>query len=206
MSLITPEFLITSLIVVVAPGTGALYTIATGLSAGSRMSYAAALGCTLGIIPHMLAAVTGLAAILHGSPLAFEGVRYLGVAWLLYLAWTTLRQRGSLRLDAADTARSAGKIIAHAVLINLLNPKLPLFFLAFLPQFMRRDSPSPTEDMLLLSAIFMLMTLLVFMLYGAFSAAMRRHVLTRPAILRGLSLAFATGFVALGIRLILTPR
>ena len=71
-------------------------------------------------------------------------------------------QRGSLRLDAPDTARSAGKIIAHAVLINLLNPKLPLFFLAFLPQFMRSDSPSPTEDMLLLSAIFMLMTLLVF--------------------------------------------
>lgn len=184
MALISPEFLLTSLIVVIAPGTGTLYTIATGLAAGRRMSFAAAFGCTLGIIPHMLAAITGLAAILHCTPGAFELVKYAGVAWLLYLAWATLTQRGSLSMEGVGQ-RNPRQVISHAILINLLNPKLPLFFLAFLPQFMQRGSASPVREMLILSAMFMLMTLLVFMLYGAFAAAMRGYVLTRPRVLGG---------------------
>nr|WP_224227471.1 LysE family translocator [Klebsiella michiganensis] len=159
MAFITPEFLLTSLIVVIAPGTGTLYTIATGLAAGRGMSFAAAFGCTLGIIPHMLAAITGLAAILHSTPGAFELVKYAGVAWLLYLAWATLTQRGSLNVEGVEQ-RNPRQVISHAILINLLNPKLPLFFLAFLPQFIQRGSASPIGEMLILSAVFMLMTLL----------------------------------------------
>lgn len=139
MAFISPEFLLTSLIVVIAPGTGTLYTIATGLTAGRRMSFAAAVGCTLGIIPHMLAAITGLAAILHSTPGAFELVKFAGVAWLLYLAWATLTQRGSLSVTGIEQ-RNSRQVISHAILINLLNPKLPLFFLAFLPQFIQRNS------------------------------------------------------------------
>lgn len=205
MSLISPEFLLTSLIVVIAPGTGTLYTIATGLSAGRRMSFAAAFGCTLGIIPHMLAAITGLAAILHSTPGAFELVKYAGVAWLLYLAWATLTQRGSLSVENGER-RNLLQVITHAILINLLNPKLPLFFLAFLPQFIHSNSASPIKKMLILSGIFMLMTLLIFMLYGAFSAAMRGYVLTRPRVLQGLRVSFAAGFVGLGIKLILAQK
>lgn len=205
MSLISPEFLLTSLIVVIAPGTGTLYTIATGLSTGRRMSFAAAFGCTLGIIPHMLAAITGLAAILHSTPGAFELVKYAGVAWLLYLAWATLTQRGSLSVENGER-RNLLQVITHAILINLLNPKLPLFFLAFLPQFIHSDSASPIKEMLILSGIFMLMTLLIFMLYGAFSAAMRGYVLTRPRVLQGLRVSFAAGFVGLGIKLILAQK
>lgn len=202
MSLISPEFLLTSLIVVIAPGTGTLYTIATGLAAGKHMSFAAALGCTLGIIPHMLAAITGLAAILHSTPGAFNLVKYAGVVWLLYLAWATLAQRGSLSVEGG-VKRNSRQVITHAILINLLNPKLPLFFLAFLPQFIQHNSASPVREMLILSAVFMLMTLLVFMFYGAFSAAMRGYVLTRPRVLQGLRVSFAAGFVGLGIKLIL---
>lgn len=205
MAFITPEFLLTSLIVVIAPGTGTLYTIATGLASGRGMSFAAAFGCTLGIIPHMLAAITGLAAILHSTPGAFELVKYAGVAWLLYLAWATLTQRGSLNVEGVEQ-RNPRQVISHAILINLLNPKLPLFFLAFLPQFIQRGSASPIGEMLILSAVFMLMTLLVFMLYGAFSAAMRGYVLSRPRVLQGLRACFAAGFVGLGIKLILAQR
>lgn len=142
MSFISPEFLLTSLLVVLAPGTGTLYTIATGLAAGRRRSFAAAFGCTLGIIPHLLAAVTGLAALLHRTPELFGAIKYLGVAWLLYMAWNTLAQRGALTPESRDKADSPLKIITHAVMINLLNPKLPLFFFAFLPQFIRSDAAS----------------------------------------------------------------
>ena len=84
------EFLITSLIVVASPGTGVLVTLAAGLSRGTRAAVVAAFGCTLGIVPHMLAAITGLAALLHTSALAFQAVKYAGVAYLLYMAWSTL--------------------------------------------------------------------------------------------------------------------
>ncbi|MFK3703417.1 threonine/homoserine/homoserine lactone efflux protein [Raoultella sp. BIGb0138] len=205
MSLISPEFLFTALMVVIAPGTGTLYTIATALTAGRGSSFAAALGCTLGIIPHLLAAVTGLAAILLRVPAAFAAIKLLGVGWLLYMAWTTLRQGDALTPDGHGHGGSPREIVLHAVLINLLNPKLPLFFLAFLPQFIRSDSATPLQEMLTLSGAFMLMTLLIFMLYGAFAAAMRGYVLTRPRVLLGLRVAFAAGFVGLGIKLMLTP-
>lgn len=203
---ISAEFLMTSFIVVVSPGTGALYTIATGLSRGTALSVAAALGCTLGIIPHMVAAVTGLAAILHTSEMAFEFIKIMGVTWLLYMAWDTLRHNGALQVKSASDGKSPLKIIIHAVLINLLNPKLSLFFLAFLPQFINAGAASPVSDMLILSGVFMLMTLLVFMLYGACAAFMRGQVLARPGVLIGLRVFFAAGFVGLGVKLFLTSR
>jgi threonine/homoserine/homoserine lactone efflux protein len=129
------EFLVTSLIVVVSPGTGVLYTLAAGLSRGSRASIVAAFGCTLGIVPHMAAAIMGLAALLHASALAFHAFKYLGVAYLLYMAWATLKERGALRVETQSGPRSAARVITAAILVNLLNPKLSIFFFAFLPQF-----------------------------------------------------------------------
>ncbi|WP_050318448.1 LysE family translocator [Yersinia alsatica] len=200
------EFLITSLIVVISPGTGALYTIATGLGSGVKQSLIAAVGCTLGIIPHMLAAITGLAAIFHTSAAAFGIIKFLGVIWLLYMAWITLKQNGPLQVESTSETATPLKVIVHAVLINLLNPKLSLFFLAFLPQFISTETISPTHDMLILSGIFMLMTLLIFMLYGVFSSFMRGHILSRPKVMRILRASFSLSFIGLGIKLILTQR
>ncbi len=145
------EFLITSFIVVVSPGTGVLYTLAAGLSRGSRASVVAAFGCTLGIVPHMAAAILGLAALLHTSAVAFQVFKYLGVAYLLYMAWSTLREGGALRVEKDIDARSAAQVTGHAILINILNPKLSIFFLAFLPQFVSTEETAPLAAMLGLS-------------------------------------------------------
>lgn len=156
------EFLITSLIVVATPGTGVLYTIAAGFARGARASMVAAVGCTLGIVPHMLAAITGAAALLHTSATAFQTLKYLGVAYLLYMAWSTLRERGAFTVDEDRAPRSARKVIVSGVLINILNPKLTIFFFAFLPQFVSPSEPYALLRMLELSAVFMLLTLVVF--------------------------------------------
>ncbi|MFC7547867.1 LysE family translocator [Plantactinospora sp. GCM10030261] len=199
-------FLITTLIVVATPGTGVVYTLAAGLSRGRRSSVVAALGCTLGIVPHVLATVTGLAAVLHASAVAFQVVKFLGVAYLIYLAWTTLRDRSTLSLDGAAAPGSAVRVITRAILINILNPKLTMFFLAFLPQFVDPAAAGAVPRMLLLSGVFMLVTFVVFAGYGIFAAAVRHRVVGRPRVLRWMRGSFAVTFLALGARLALTNR
>jgi threonine/homoserine/homoserine lactone efflux protein len=200
------EFLVTSFIVIVSPGTGVLYTLAAGLSRGAHASVVAAFGCTIGIVPHMAAAIMGLAALLHTSALAFQVFKYAGVAYLLYMAWSTLRERGALRVEKEVDARSAVKVTVTAILINILNPKLSIFFLAFLPQFVRADEPHPLARMLVLSAVFMLMTFVVFVGYGLFAASIRDHVISRPRVLTWMRRAFAGAFAALGAKLAFADR
>ena len=200
------EFLITTLVVVVSPGTGVIFTLAAGLSRGARASVLAAFACTLGIVPHMAAAITGLAALLYTSALAFEVIKYLGVAYLLYMAWATLREKGALSVEADTTPRSARQVIVSGILINILNPKLSIFFFAFLPQFVRTGEANALPHMLGLSAVFMLMTFVVFAIYGVFAAAVRRHIVSRPRVLTWMRRTFAAAFVALGARLALTAR
>jgi len=166
---VSVEFLITSLVIAATPGTGVLYTLAAGLSRGPRASVVAAFGCTLGIVPHMAAAIMGLAALLHASALGFQTLKYLGVAYLLYMAWNTLRDQGALGVETDIDARSTTQVIVSAVLINILNPKLSIFFLAFLPQFVGADEPQALSRMLGLSAAFMLVTFAVFVCYGLFA-------------------------------------
>ena len=202
----TLAFLITSLIIVASPGTGALYTIATGLARGGRASVVAAFGCTLGILPHLAAAILGLAAILHTSALLFQTFKFAGVAYLLYMAWSTVRDRGSLSVEGSSTPASSLRIATTAVLINILNPKLSIFFFAFLPQFVSASELQPMMEMLELSAVFMLMTFVVFALYGLFAAAMRDHVITRPRVLIWMRRSFAAAFVALGAKLAFAER
>ncbi|WP_158046612.1 LysE family translocator [Skermanella pratensis] len=200
------DFLVMSLIVVASPGTGVLFTLAAGLSRGFRASLIAAFGCTLGIIPHMAAAIMGLAALLHASALAFQILKYLGVAYLLYMAWNTLREQGALSVDKDVTPRSAAQVIVSAVLVNILNPKLSIFFLAFLPQFVSATEPHPLPRMLELSAVFMLLTFAVFVGYGVFAASIRNHVISRPRVLVWMRRTFAGAFAALGAKLALADR
>jgi len=202
----TLDFLLTSLVIVASPGTGAIYTMAAGLSGGVRASLVAALGCTLGIIPHMLAAISGLAALLHTSALAFQLLKYLGVAYLLYMAWAMIRARGLLTLDAETGGKSARQVIASAVLINLLNPKLSIFFFALLPQFVAGDEASPVGAMLDLSLVFMALTFAIFAAYGAFAAAVRRHVISNASVQIWMRRGFAAAFAALATQLAFTQR
>ena len=200
------EFLITTLIVVISPGAGAIYTIATGLGRGGRASLWAAVFCTFGIVPHMLAAITGLAAVLHTSALAFDIIKYLGVAYLLYMAWSTLRETGALSVAARQDTKPLGAMAAEVMLINLLNPKLSVFFFAFLPQFVPSGTPNAVMRMLELSGVFMAMTFAVFAFYGLFAAAIRGQVMSRPAVLTWMRRSFAAAFVVLGAKLALTQR
>src|SRR5690242_10164608 len=191
------SFLITSLIVVVAPGAGVLYTLTTALMRGSRAGVAAAFGCTLGILPAMVAAMLGLAAVLHTSALAFAALKWCGVIYLLYMSWQALREQGALAVESKLDARSSWQVIVTGFLINILNPKLSIFFLAFLPQFIAADEVHPLARMLELSTTFMAMTFVVFVLYGLFAGAVRDRVVTRPAVMIWLRRAFAGGFALL---------
>lgn len=202
----SPEFLLTSLIIVASPGTGAIYTIAAGLTRGGKASVLAAFACTLGIVPHLLAAMMGLAALLHASALAYELVKYAGVAYLLWMAWQTLKEQGALSVETKADKRSAWRVLVDGVAINVLNPKLSIFFVAFLPQFIAVGEASPLSRMLELSGVFMAMTFVVFALYGLFAAAMRDKVVSRPAVMAWLRRTFAAAFVALGAKLALTER
>ena len=200
------EFLVTSFIIIVSPGTGVLYTLAIGLSRGSRASVVAAFGCTLGIVPHMAAAILGLAALLHTSALAFQTFKYVGVGYLLYMAWQALRERGTLKVEKEVGARSAAQLTVTAILINILNPKLSIFFLAFLPQFVSVDESHPLPRMLILSGVFMLMTFVVFVGYGLFAASIRDRIISRPRVLTWMRRTFAAAFVALGAKLAFSDR
>ena len=200
-------FLLTTLIVVATPGTGAVYTVATGIAHGAKASVVAAVGCTLGIVPHTLAAVTGLAAILHSSALAFQTLKYLGVAYLLYLAWLSWRDKSDLVPDAGPAQTpSTLRLVGTAVAVNVLNPKLTLFFFAFLPQFVDSGASGAVLQMLWLSGIFMLSTFVVFAIYGVFAAGVRSHVIARPRVVTWMRRTFAASYVALAARMAVTAR
>jgi len=200
------EFFITSLVVVLVPGTGVIYTLATGLTRGGGISMAAAFGCTLGILPHIAAAVLGLAALLHASAMAFQIVKFAGVVYLLYMAWAALREKGELAVDEKIDVRSIRGVILKGFLINILNPKLSIFFLAFLPQFIPAGTEYVALRMTGLGGIFMLMTLVIFIGYGIFAASVRRHIVSRPRFMTWVRRIFSATFVTLGVRLALAER
>lgn len=195
------EFLMTSLVVVLIPGTGVLYTVSTGITQGARASFLAALGCTAGILPHLAATFLGLAALLHTSAIAFQTLKYAGVVYLFYLAFATWREPSAFILDPTPSPRSSLAIVVKAFLLNILNPKLTIFFLAFLPQFVPASSPSPLLHLTSLSAVFMLMTLLVFIAYGLLAHSFRAAVIESVRVQTWLRRGFAATFAGLGVQL-----
>ncbi|MEO0435705.1 MAG: LysE family translocator [Pseudomonadota bacterium] len=200
------EFLLTSFVVVIMPGTGVLYTVATGLFLGRRASMFAAMGCTLGIVPSLLASITGLALLIHASALAFQVLKFAGVAYLLYLAWGMLKGGGPLSLDEGRTEQRILAVVRRGFLINILNPKLTIFFLAFLPQFVPVDAADPTGTMFVLGVVFMLMTLAVFIAYGFLATTVRTYVIESEEVSSFIQRVFAGSFAALGIRLAFASR
>ena len=206
MSTLSLEFLATSIAVILLPGTGVIYTLAVGLGKGFRASIAAAMGCTLGIVPAALASIIGLAAIFHTSALAFQAVKYMGVIYLLYMAWSILRDRGVLDVDENANPTSYFRTAINGTLINILNPKLSLFFLAFLPQFVDVSQANATASMLVLAGIFMLLTFVVFVGYGACAALARDHIINRPKIMTWMKRLFAGTFGFLALRLAFSEK
>lgn len=200
------EFLITSLIVVLLPGTGVLYTLAIGLGRGFRASVAAAVGCTIGIVPAMFASIIGLAALFHTSALAFQLIKYAGVAYLFYMAWNILREGGALDVTEDYRPLSAFQTARDGVLLNMLNPKLSLFFLAFLPQFVPATSTNTTLTMVMLGMTFMALTFIIFVGYGACASLARDYVVSKPTAMVWLRRSFAATFGLLGLRLALAER
>jgi len=200
------DYLIFSLIVVVAPGTGVLYTVANGLVGGHRRSIVAAFGCTMGIVPHLGAAVFGLAALLHTSAVAFQIVKIAGVAYLIYLAWGALQEKGEMAVEKGEGKRSWRGVAVKGFLINILNPKLSIFFLAFLPQFISPSVTNVTVQMLLMGGIFMVLTLVVFIGYGVCAASVRSHIISSPRVMTWVRRLFAGAFLGLGIKLALAER
>lgn len=200
------EFLITSLLVILVPGTGVIYTVSTGLARGWQIAVVAALGCTLGIVPHLLACIFGLSAILHMGSSVFRFLKLAGVAYLLYLAWMMWRDTGSLSLNGEVSDRSNSRIILRAVLINALNPKLTLFFFAFLPQFLTSGKQTPVREMISLGLIFMAMTALIFIVYGILASVVRSFIAEKPKAIGVIQKSFAGLLAVLAVRLALTTE
>lgn len=200
------EYLLTSLVVVLIPGAGMIYTVSTALIHGRRAGVIAALGCTAGIVPHLLATILGLAAVLHASALAFQGLKYAGVAYLFYLAYATWRDRSAFAVETGAVRCSAASLIAKAFLLNILNPKLTIFFLAFLPQFIQPGAGDPLRPLLILSATFMGMTFAVFVLYGLLAHLFRTAVIESTRVQTWLRRGFAASFAGLGANLALADR
>ncbi len=204
--MLSAEFLLTSLVVVLVPGTGVIYTVSTGLMLRWKASIAAAVGCTFGIIPHLVASILGLSAILHMSAQVFQFLKYAGSLYLLYLAWGMWRDKGTLKFDQSERKNNAPQIILKGFMINILNPKLTIFFFAFLPQFISPSSGSTTTQLIFLGAIFMLMTLIIFVVYGIFASSISASLIKSPKMLRRIQRSFAAVFTGLAIKLALSEQ
>ena len=204
--MVSLQFLITSLIVVLIPGTGVIYTVSTGLTQGKKASMYVALGCTLGIVPHLLATILGLAALMHTSAVAFQILKWAGVVYLFYVAWGTWRDKTAFQLDDNPSKTHALGLISKAILMNVLNPKLTIFFLAFLPQFIPANSTHVLAPMLLLSAIFMVITLAVFVVYGLLAHTFRHFVVESARVQTFLRYGFTAAFIGLASKLALTDK
>jgi threonine/homoserine/homoserine lactone efflux protein len=197
-------FILTSLIVVVIPGTGVIYTVATALSGSRKAGVIAAVGCTAGIIPHLAASILGLSAILHTSALVFRIIKIIGIVYLAWLGIGLLRSKGGITVNEGAKEERAFKIISKGVLLNLLNPKLTLFFFSFLPQFIQNREEGYFYQMIILSAFFMGLTLVIFILYGLLAHYFRRFIVSSPRVIRRIQQSFGVIFLGLAVKLALT--
>ena len=204
--MIDPEFLLASLVVVLIPGTGVIYTITTGLTLKWRASIAAAIGCTLGIVPHILASILGLSALLNMSAQVFSALKIAGAMYLLYLAWNMWREAGTLEINKKSAETSATQIVIKAITINLLNPKLTIFFFAFLPLFVSKNSSFPTMEMIMLSTVFMGITFLIFALYGILASGISAYLINSSKAVKRLQQAFAVVLAAFAVKLALSEK
>ena len=201
------EFLLTSLVVALIPGTGVVYTISSSIGGGWRRGLFASIGCTLGIFPHILAAMLGLSAVMQAGAVVFEVVRWAGVAYLVFMGLSMIRNAGALPLDDQNARTGPmGLVVRRGILLNILNPKLTVFFFAFLPQFLDASPGLLDAKLIWLGGVFMLVTLAVFAVYAFASAAVRDLVLAAPVARRWVERALGAFLIGFAAKLAFTDR
>ncbi len=201
-------FLGASMALTVAPGPDNIFVVTQGLSRGRRAAIVTAWGMCSGVTVHTLAAAAGISALFYSSALAFQLVKYAGAAYLLYLAWQAVREGGLLALPAGGAVGgpSVGALFRRGFVMNVLNPKVALFFLAFLPQFAHRDAGSIPLQMVLFGLLFMAQALVIFTLIGFFSGSVGGWISKRPRAGQQFGWLAAGIFALLGVRLALAQR
>ncbi|APX23834.1 MAG: LysE family translocator [Rhodobacteraceae bacterium] len=192
------EYLLTAFIICLSPGIGVVYTLSSTLGGGIRAGFWAATGCTIATVLHLVIAMAGLAAVLHTSAVLFQAIKFAGVAYLMWMAWAVLRDRGGLSVSPSE-AVPPGKLVSRGILLNILNPKIPLFFVAFIPQFVPAGSSAGL--LIELGLGFSAMTFFVFMGYVAIAATGRQRLMQSERAMNWLRRVFAASFAALGLKL-----
>jgi threonine/homoserine/homoserine lactone efflux protein len=196
-------FLVASALLTIAPGPDIIYVLTRGIAQGAKAGIAAALGFASGCVFHTVLAAVGIAALIRSSPIAFDLVRYAGAAYLVYIGVQALRHRSSFSIEGARDKRALATIYRQSVIGNMLNPKVTLFFLAFLPQFVDAAAGRVGWQMALLGVIFMLQTIVIFGAVAVFSGWIGDWVRAKPAIGERLNIFAGITFIALGIRVAL---
>jgi threonine/homoserine/homoserine lactone efflux protein len=196
-------FLVASALLAIAPGPDIIYVLTRGIAQGAKAGVAAALGFASGCVFHTVLAAVGIAALIRSSDLAFDLVRYAGAAYLVYIGLQALRHRSSFSIEAAGDRKALATIYRQSVIGNMLNPKVTLFFLAFLPQFVNSQAGHVGMQMAILGAIFMAVTVVIFSAVAIFSGWIGDWVRAKPAIGERLNVFAGVTFIALGIRVAL---
>ena len=199
------EFLAVSMFLAMIPGTGVIFTLACSMAHGLRGAVWGAVAGAVGVIPHLLAASIGLSTLLIAFPLAYDGLRILGGCYLIWLACQAWRQRHD-SFDVGGVQTSGSGIVLKGAMINLLNPKLTLFFVSFLPQFVPAQDPAPGLTMGLMGLVLVVQTFVVFFGYGAAAAWLGGTIRARPRIMQRVHESVAVVFAGLGLRVILGAR
>jgi threonine/homoserine/homoserine lactone efflux protein len=196
-------FLVAAAVLTIAPGPDIVYVLTRGVTQGRRAGIAAALGFATGCLFHTALAVLGVAALIRSSELAFNAVRWAGAAYLVWIGVQALRHRASFSLAGGGDAGALLAVYRQSVIGNALNPKVTLFFLSFLPQFVNEEAGSVGVQMAVLGVVFMAVTIVVFGAVALFSGWIGERLRASPAITSRLNLFAGLAFIGLGVRVAL---
>jgi threonine/homoserine/homoserine lactone efflux protein len=207
MSLLSPEqffgFISASLLITLSPGPDNLMVLSIGASRGRKLGMAFGLGCGLGCLSHTVLAALGISALIAASPLAFMGLKLAGGAYLIYLGWQALRSKGEINAQTGQGAQAtAGQLFGKGLLANAINPKVVMFFLAFLPQFVVRERSDAAWQIVQLGVIFTFQASMLFGLLGYFAGHVGRWLQRHEHAGLWLDRMAGTVFVGLGLKLV----
>ncbi len=197
------SFIAVSMLLTLAPGPDILYVITQSISAGKKAGIATALGLCTGLIVHTTAAAFGVSQILLQSAIAFKILKYAGAIYLFYLAWQAFREKGSSLPGAPPIVRKISSLYKQGIYMNILNPKVALFFLAFLPQFVGTSAGNVTGQMVLLGVLFILQAIIIFTLIATFAGIFGKRLTANPRISKYINYAKGSVFILIGVKLAL---
>lgn len=197
-------FIGASVLLIIIPGPDLIFTIAQGMTNGRKAAIITAMGLSLGNIVHTLAAAIGLSLIIKTSVVAFTIFKILGAMYLFYLAFQAIKHRKEkIDMNSYQNSDTSG-LFLRGLLMNILNPKVAIFYLTFLPQFVNYNREDVPLQMCILGLIFILLTAIIFSLLGYFSGVLREKLLKNPRFNEHMNVTAAITFIILGVKLIVT--